>query len=210
MPAPTRFRLARLFQLLETEEWTRQRNLSSRILARWLEVTPETLRRDLTWLDGDHPGRIWEAEELRSKIARVLGLGGEIRTALVGLDDWALEWVLGGRLPMGLRLVAGFEIRQNRLEALDLDLPLYPSVELPLQAARLKIEAAILTVSPQQAPRIAERLAQSQIRGVLNLSGYPLRSSHHLRVVDGSWKSLWSHLALSLAGPQESYHGKSV
>ncbi len=210
MPAPTRLRLARLFQLLETEEWTRQRNLSSRLLARWLEVTPDTLRRDLSWLEGDHPGRVWEASELRERLGQVLGLPGEIRTALVGLDDWALELVLRGSLPRGLKLVAGFDSRQNRLETLDLDLPLYPSVELPQQVARLGIEAAILAVSPQQAPRIAERLAQSRIRGILNLSGYPLKSSQHLRVVDGSLSTLWSHLALGLVGQKESFHGSSV
>lgn len=201
----------RLYQFLLAEGWARDRNLSSRLLSRWLGVTPETLRRDLAWLGGDHAGSVWTPEELLERLRRVLALPGEVRTALVGLDDWSVELFLRPARPLsGLRVVACFDSRQNRLETVDTDLPLYPSVELPQRVEQLGIEAAILTLGPQLVPRVAERLAGCRLKGVLNLSGYPLRPSARLRVVDGSVPHLWGRLVLELGAEQESDHGKGL
>jgi len=199
LPAPTRQRLAQLLHLLNTEGWAEGRNFSSRVLARWLNVTAETMRRDLSWLGGGHAGSVWKAEELRSKLERVLGFSRTIRTALVGLDDWALDLFVKAKHQLwGMKLVAGFESRLNKLESLDLPLPLFPTVEIPQRVEQLEIEAAILAVQNPQALRLAERLAQSKIKGILNLSGYPLKSSPHLRVVDASVQKLWNQLFLGL------------
>lgn len=208
---PTRERLTRLWDLLQSEGWAEGKNFSSHSLARWLNVTPETLRRDLSFLNGGRPGAVWEPERLRERLRETLGLDEEGRAVLVGLEDWAVDLLIrkGSGIP-GLRIVAGFDSRQNRLETLELNLPLYPSVEIPQRVRELRVRTAVLTASVKQAAVLAERLVQGGVQGILNLSGYPLKESRHLRVVDGSIQHLWSRLLTSLASTKEPNHGQGL
>lgn len=203
MPWPVRQRLLRLWGLLKRGVWPSDQPLSSPTLARWLSVKPETLRRDLSWLRGGHPGRAWQAGELSEALENQLGMGRPIATALVGLEAWALALLQGQPWPP-LKLVAGFDSRQNRLETVSLDVPLYPTVELPRRVAELGIEVAILTGPLEMVPTLYQRLVQAGVRGLLNLSTHPLRSSRRLPVIDGSIPGLWGQLTLYLDGEGES------
>lgn len=69
------------------------------------------------------------------------------------------------------KIVAGFDSRVNRTEVLSADFPLYPAAKMETVIPGSKIEFAILAVEDDQARLMAERLANSGVKGIVNFTG---------------------------------------
>ena len=69
------------------------------------------------------------------------------------------------------KIVAGFDSRVNRTEVLSADFPLYPAAKMETVIPESKIEFAILAVEDDQAKMMADRLATSGIKGIVNFTG---------------------------------------
>lgn len=72
------------------------------------------------------------------------------------------------------KIVAGFDSRVNRTEVLSADFPLYPAAKMETVIPESKIEFAILAVEDDQARLMAERLATSGVKGIVNFTGQVL------------------------------------
>ena len=69
------------------------------------------------------------------------------------------------------KIVAGFDSRVNRTEVLSADFPLYPAAKMETVIPEAAIEFAILAVEDAQAKMMAERLAASGVKGIVNFTG---------------------------------------
>ena len=69
------------------------------------------------------------------------------------------------------KIVAGFDSRVNRTEVLSADFPLYPAAKMEGVIPESGIEFAILAVEDEQAQLMADRLAKSGIKGIVNFTG---------------------------------------
>lgn len=72
------------------------------------------------------------------------------------------------------KIVAGFDSRVNRTEVLSADFPLYPAAKMETVIPESKIEFAILAVEDDQARLMADRLATSGVKGIVNFTGQVL------------------------------------
>ena len=69
------------------------------------------------------------------------------------------------------KIVAGFDSRVNRTEVLSADFPLYPAAKMETVIPEAGIEFAILAVEDAQAKMMADRLAASGVKGIVNFTG---------------------------------------
>ncbi len=174
--------------------------MSSKLIARWLETSPELVRRDLTFVGRGKPGAVWTMEELTRSLKSFLGLNQSVPAALVGLEEWVVNLVLGkGPLMNGLDIKVGFDSRTNRLETSNLDIPLFPSTEIPQRVAEYGLRAAILATSASNAARQLERLVLGGVKGVLNLTTAVLKPPKGVVLVNGGIQGMWCILAGRLA-----------
>ncbi|MBQ6029246.1 MAG: CoA-binding protein, partial [Treponema sp.] len=72
------------------------------------------------------------------------------------------------------KIVAGFDSRVNRTEVLSADFPLYPAAKMEAVIPESKIDFAILAVEDDQAQLMADRLAKSGVKGIVNFTGQVL------------------------------------
>lgn len=158
--------LSLLTQLEEEEE-----ELNSRILGRYLHVTSDSVRKDISGLKRDTKGGGYRGEELADQIRSTLGLTEPPAVCLCGLGP------LGQHL-MGLlhrseevRLVAAFDGRMNRIERLDAPVELHPAWDLEEICLRHGVELGVITTGGGEAEKTAGRMTAGGVKAILNLSG---------------------------------------
>jgi len=171
-----RLRLIRLYLILEgmEDDWSRTL-FSSQQLGELLGCRSELLRKDLNTLNCRADGRGYLVETLRKDLGRKLFLKGVLKAGFSGLDSWGSLLLENGEELLGLKLAAGFDSRQNRLERTETTIPLFPTHEIADVFQKEEIPLGILAsarVSPQ---RNLERMQEGGALGILNLTGRPLK-----------------------------------
>jgi len=147
--------------------------VTSRDLGRWLGVSAETVRKDLSGLGSPSPGAAYDAVDLAERLARRFSEPEEPGvTVLVGLGPLGLA--LGG-----WTFAAGFDGGINRLETVDVPYPVYPTTEIIPVCRRLGAQTAVLAVPAGDAQRLAERLVQAGLRRLVNYGPAALRVDRH-------------------------------
>jgi len=190
LPPPTLERLARLYVLLGKLQNQGLQAVSSKRLSELLGVPDHTIRKDLSFLreglgteqltgkektgvgkPGSGLGRGYPLESLRVLIGAKLGLTHPRTACLVGLGNLGVA-ILNRRIwQEGVyRLVAAFDLSENRLELLSTKIPLYHARELEGVVRKYRIEIGILTVPPEAAQETADRLVRAGIRGIINFA----------------------------------------
>lgn len=184
-PRPVLERLCRLYTLCGDWESAGRETFTSHEAARYLGASSATVRKDLSWVGWGFPGTAYRVAELRSRLAQSLGLGAtkSLRACLVGLGALGLGlWESFRHRPGGWEWAAGFDSRPNRLEQLDLGIPLYSSLEIPAVVRREGIELAVLAVNAEEAQKASERLALGGIRAIVNFSSAVIRVNKAIEV----------------------------
>ena len=117
----------------------------------------------------------YKASELQDAIraALKLPLPGQKRfCCIAGLGKLGAALMQSGIFDESpFKIVAGFDSRVNRTEVLSADFPLYPAAKMETVIPGSKIEFAILAVEDDQARLMAERLATSGVKGIVNFTG---------------------------------------
>lgn len=168
-------RLALVRQILaglEAQGWDR---VTSRDLGRWVGATPETIRKDLTGIGPGNPGAAYEVAELRRCLDRAAPSVPVRKTVLAGLGPWGLALAGDSGQPGPWTFAAGFDGRTNRLETVEVPFPIHSTTEIVPVCLRIGAEAAVLTVPPQEAQKVAERFVQAGVKFLVNYSPVVLR-----------------------------------
>ncbi len=172
IPKPTISRLCLLYRVLQTLETEGTTTVSSTQLGERLSMNSNNLRKDISYLgDVGNLGAGYEVARLKSAIGAKLGLDRNRLTCIVGLGELGravLSYLL--RHPGCYVMAAGFDSNINTIETLRTSVPLYPAYQIPEVVRRMRIEMAVITVTPTAAQRVADLLAEGGVRGLLNLT----------------------------------------
>ncbi|MCX7787187.1 MAG: redox-sensing transcriptional repressor Rex [Spirochaetes bacterium] len=228
LPPPTLERLARLYVLLGKLQNLGLQAISSKRLSELLGVPDHTIRKDLSFLKegqgiepfaekekagvgkpGSGVGRGYPLESLRLLIGARLGLTHPRTACLVGLGNLGVA-ILNRRIwQEGVyRLVAAFDLSENRLELLSTKIPLYHARELERVVRNYRIEIGILTVPPEAAQETADRLVHAGIRGIINFAPVVLTvKSNRVVVRNVSLAGELNILSAYLYQQEEETHG---
>ena len=176
IPEASRRRLTLLAALLASYKGER---LTSIQMQRMAGIDRALIRKDIS-LAGYKGGvsNGYKAAELLAAIREALNLplpGQKRFCCIAGLGKLGAALMQCGIFDeTPFKIVAGFDSRVNRTEVLSADFPLYPAAKMEAVIPESKIEFAILAVEDDQAQLMADRLAKSGVKGIVNFTGQVL------------------------------------
>ena len=118
------------------------------------------------------------SEDTKKKIC-IVGLG---RLGAALLDTNLVEDSV-------FEIKAGFDPNLYRVEILRSSFPLYPCSEMNFVIKKEKIEYAILTLADKEAQKMADRLVQAGIKGIVNMTSTILKTPEEVKVQNISIKN---------------------
>ena len=179
IPVSTKKRMVLLLELLH--EWKRPR-ITSKEIAALLGVKDSLVRYDFAFLDfpAEHRGfkngyeisvleKDIRASLLRYEEKKDNGVSLEKRLCIVGLgrlgvallDDSFFEG-------SGFKVCAGFDSSLNRVELIRSTFELFPASRIENVCAAKKIEYAVLCCPENEVQKMADRLVNAGIKGIVN------------------------------------------
>jgi redox-sensing transcriptional repressor len=162
----------RLLYLLKVLDHAGTKPITSGEIEQKLGWSSNTIRKDISYLDGDF-GSItgYDAERLKEAIRTALGLHQKRTFCIVGLGRLGSAYLnFGDYTEEGFELAAGFDSSVNRVEILKSPIPLFPVYKMPEVIERFNIEMALLCVPSEAAQQTAEKLAAAGIKAIVNFA----------------------------------------
>jgi redox-sensing transcriptional repressor len=175
---PMVLRLARYLRVLQKLKGLGFVKVFSNNLGDAIGATPAVVRKDFSviGISGNKRGG-YLIDSLIQRLSEVLGKSeterivvvgcGRIGGALIDYREFARE---------GLRILAGFDIAEDRLKP-DAYIPILPLRELPRFVAENQVEVGVLAVPDQVATDVFELMIDAGIRGILNFTSVELKCS---------------------------------
>ncbi len=186
IPEPAKRRLVLLQRLLST--YTEKTITSQKIqeLGLW---SASVARRDISLLElncGDAKG--YKVDELRSAIISALSLKiEEKKCCIVGLGRLG-QVLLDSKdlFNSTFKIVAGFDSSVNRTEVIRSSFPLHTTTSLEKVIREEGISYAILSTPKEEAQHMADKLASSGIKGIVNFTPCVLTLPPSVKVENAS------------------------
>ena len=201
IPEASRRRLALLAALLASYK---EEKITSIQMQKMTGIERALIRKDIS-LAGFKGGvsNGYKAAELLAAIREALNLplpGQKRFCCIAGLGKLGAALMQCGIFDESpFKIVAGFDSRVNRTEVLSADFPLYPAAKMETVIPESGIEFAILAVEDDQARLMAERLATSGVKGIVNFTGEILEVPEGVAVENVSPLLALNNIVASLA-----------
>ncbi len=176
IPERSRRRLVLLLEVLDA--WQKPR-ITSREVGAMLGCKDSLVRHDFSFLDvGRGVSNGYDVRSLKDGVKKVLGLlpgvvdeAVERRVCVVGLGRLGSAFLDDGIFfGRGFKVVAGFDSSVNRLELMRSVFELYPASRIESVVPQHKIEYAILCCSEEESAKMAGRLVNAGIKGIVNFT----------------------------------------
>jgi NADH/NAD ratio-sensing transcriptional regulator Rex len=167
---PAIVRLTELLTLLPQLEEEGE-TLNSRLIGRHLNITPDSVRKDISRLNREGRTGGYDALDLSEEIRKTLGLTDKGKVAIAGLGPLGIHIMGLLSVSTEVKLTAAFDGKLNLVERLDAPVDLFPSWELSEIIGRTGIEVGIITTAPEETDKTYLRMKQGGVKAVLNLSG---------------------------------------
>ncbi|MFA5156541.1 MAG: redox-sensing transcriptional repressor Rex [Candidatus Omnitrophota bacterium] len=183
-------RLAVYLRFLEgfVEEKGADSTINSEELARFLDINPHQIRKDLSYFGkfGER-GKGYRAEELRDKLRKILGLEKKWNLCLCGMGNLGSAlFAYGGFRQLHLDIVAVFDNDPHKIGESVKGVKIFAPDKISRVAKQLHIDIAIIAVPPQAAQAVTDKLITAGVRAILNFAPVKLNvpASVKLRNVD--------------------------
>jgi redox-sensing transcriptional repressor len=176
LPAATANRLGLYLRELQHLLRSGVQTVKSNVLRGRLGLSDSQIRRDLA-LFGEFGKRGvgYDVSGLVAALRKALGTDGQWNIILVGLGNLGNALVrYRGFQQQGFRLKAVFEADASKVNGSLEGVPIYSIDRLEEIVPKLQIQFAMLAVPVDQAPSIANRLANLRISGILNFASVSL------------------------------------
>ena len=190
---PASLRLIKLVDLLEQleaennllEEKESLKTVTSSVIEHRTGWSRDTIRRDISLLGvqcGSSNG--YDVRSLKEAIkSKLFVQDSEKKCCIVGLGTLGAALInFEGFLSSSFVIKAGFDFSMNRTEVLQSSFPLYPMSMLEKIIQREQIDYAILAVNEKDATKIANRLADCGIKGIVNFTNALINLQGKVRV----------------------------
>ncbi len=167
-------RLALYLRFLEDylKEHDTKSTINSEELARFLDINPHQIRKDLSYFGKfGSRGIGYNVEELKGKVARILGLNKKWNLCLCGVGNLGSALLAyRGFKEMNLNIVAVFDNDPRKFGKTAGSVKIYNSKNICAIVRKLNIDMAIVAVPAIAAQGIADKLIKAGIRAILNFA----------------------------------------
>jgi redox-sensing transcriptional repressor len=157
---------------------------SSKDLAEMVAVNSWQVRKDLSYFGAfGKPGRGYEIEGLRRRIARILRLDTGHKVALVGVGNLgSAVLAYAGFAPYGFDIVAAYDCDPKKVGKKIHDVTVESVTNLK-DLRKSGIDLAIIAVPESAAQQIADQLVQAGVKGILNFSPLHIQVPKRVKVI---------------------------
>ena len=173
IPAATITRLSRYSRALEELDQQDLKVISSEKLAHYCEVNSAQIRKDLAYFgEFGVRGVGYVVKELLFEIKKILGLNKKWHLGLIGMGNLGYALIAHSNFPrQGYHFVAAFDIDPLKVgRMLPQGFSISPLSDLGKIALEREIEIAVITTPAGKAQEVANLMAGTPIRGILNFS----------------------------------------
>lgn len=137
-----------------------------------LNIKSHTIRKDINFIGeiGPSPSG-YPVAELKELISGKLSLGIKKKICIVGIGKLGMSIInYMESLYNDFEIIAGFESNINRMEIIDVKIPLFPTYRITELVKVKEIEIAIIAVSDTKVKDIIDKLTSGGIKGIINFS----------------------------------------
>lgn len=167
-------RLALYLRFLEDyiKEHDTKSTINSEELARFLNINPHQIRKDLSYFGKfGSRGIGYNAEELKDKIAKILGLNKKWNLCLCGLGNLGSALLAyRGFKEMNLNIVAVFDSDPHKFGKSICGVKIYSCENIKSVIKKLNIDMAIIAVPATAAQSISGKLIKAGVKAILNFA----------------------------------------
>ena len=159
--------------------------ISSKDLGKEMGLTASQIRQDLFCFgEFGQQGYGYKVENLREEIGEILGIHRGHTVVVLGAGNLGRALIENFKFSRnGFRLLAAFDINESVGHEL-FGVPVYHVNELEVFLKEHSVSVGLLTVPKSAAQEIADRLAESGVRGIWNFTNYELSVSNENVVVE--------------------------
>ncbi|OPY83393.1 MAG: Redox-sensing transcriptional repressor Rex [Syntrophorhabdus sp. PtaU1.Bin153] len=182
IPGATIRRLSSYLKALEDLESKNEKVASSALLAEICNVNAAQVRKDFAYFgEFGIRGMGYNVKELKFHIKEILGINREWRIAVVGIGNMGSALlVYKDFLKQNYKIVAAFDIDPVSVigrisERMGKPVEILPVERLKEVVKARNIEIGIITTPPESAQKIADLMAETDIKGILNFAPSPVR-----------------------------------
>ncbi len=146
--------------------------ISSKDLAKTEELTPAQVRKDLSFFGNfGTRGLGYPVEELKERIAKILGLTRSWNVALVGVGNVGSALVSYKEFQkQGFNMKLLFDNDQRKINKSHKGIPVHDVTFLSKKLKENKIEMVILAVPAHAAQKVADLVVASGVKSILNFA----------------------------------------
>jgi len=159
-----------------------QTHIFSHEIAALLNITAVQVRRDIMFLGYTSVQRKgYDIQDLVSVIGTLLDNNEVINVAVVGMGHLgtAITAYFKGKRAK-LDIVAAFDVDPNKIDKMISGVRCYPKTKLAETFRDLNISIGVITVPPENAAEVTEKLVAAGAKGILNFTTVPLNVPSHV------------------------------
>jgi redox-sensing transcriptional repressor len=182
LPEKTIERLSQYRRTLLNCQANGQTHIFSHEIAALLNITAVQVRRDIMFLGYTSSQRKgYDIKDLVSVIGTLLDHNEVLNVAVVGMGHLgtAITSYFKGKRAK-LDIVAVFDIDPKKIDKTISGVRCYAMDKLSEVFQNLNISIGVITVPPENAAEVADKLVDANVRGILNFTTVPLNVSSHV------------------------------
>lgn len=178
-------RLPLYYRALNLEEEAGVQIISSNELGKMLDITPEQIRKDLTFFGNfGHKGIGYFVSELRASIGKIIGLQHRWRLAIIGVGNLGTALANYNFSVLGFTLAALFDSDSKIIGTEINNFKVYDFAKIKSIAPRKLIDIGVITVPELEAQDVADALIAAGIRGIWNFAPVKLEVPPEISLVN--------------------------
>lgn len=162
------------------------KEISSIELAKMIGTKPEQIRKDLTMFGNfGIKGLGYEVADLKNRIANILGLQNNFRLAIIGVGNLGTALANYDKISdLGFVVAAMFDINKKSIGSEINGVRIYDFEKFIPISHRKLIDIGVITVPDEEAQKVADVLAEAEIRGIWNFTSVKLKVPYFITVVN--------------------------
>jgi redox-sensing transcriptional repressor len=206
IPVPSIERLCRYHRVVARAKRFGAKRISSQELAHLAAVTPEQVRKDLSYFGAfGRRGVGYDIERLGTELKRILGLRGPRRFAIIGAGNLGSALAgYAGFEARGFRLAGLYDNNAARIGHMVQGLRVRSIDDLAADHAREPIDIVVLAVPEAAAQTAADLAVAAGLRAILNFAPISLRVPPGLVLRDVDMTGELEYLSFWLAYMDEN------
>ena len=179
-------RLPLYHQMLQKLEDEGILEISSMELARMVGVKAEQVRKDLTAFGHfGIKGLGYEVIDLKNKIANIIGLQNNFRLAIIGVGSLGTALANYQKISeLGFVIAALFDVDKNKIGKEINGVRIYDFAKFIPISHRKLIDIGVIAVPDEEAQKVADVLAEAEVRGIWNFTATKLEVPYFISVVN--------------------------